>query len=317
MNNPLKYNDPSGNNPLLIAALVGGFINAVFNAGNINNVGDFFKYFAVGAISGLAGYGAGTAVTASVGSLGFIAGAATGAASGSAAGFVSGFGNSLVGGASFVDALGAGVHSVIIGAATGAAIGGISGGIQARKMSGDFWTGEYKGVVDAHLVDNVNTSNSQSNSTENVNGILENRMSKVDANIIKQLKETNTNVYTGQTPKNVSYKLFDEGAFYFDPATREYADGLTFSTYDKINFSYIKSSIYLSPRAVIHYNDIEFYGLLIHELSHVNNNFNWGYALSHLATSAQREYSAYINQANYYYKNNYFEGVIDRINTYN
>ena len=143
LNNPLKYTDPSGNNPLLIAALVGGFINVVFNAGNINNVGDFFKYFAVGAISGLAGYGAGTAVTASVGSLGFIAGATTGAASGAAAGFVSGFGNSLVGGASFSDALGAGVHSGIIGAATGAAIGGISGGIQARKMGGDFWTGEF------------------------------------------------------------------------------------------------------------------------------------------------------------------------------
>ena len=120
----------------------------------------------------VAGYGAGTAVTASVGSLGFIAGAATGAASGAAAGFVSGFGNSLVGGASFVDALGAGVHSGSIGYLTGAAIGGISGGIQAYSHGGDFWTGKgarsYIYLTDANKVQNIKTNERIKYSNESV-----------------------------------------------------------------------------------------------------------------------------------------------------
>jgi RHS repeat-associated protein len=53
-NNPLKFTDPSGNNPLIVAMAVYGAVNYASQAlqGNVNNWNDAFKAFGLGAVQG-------------------------------------------------------------------------------------------------------------------------------------------------------------------------------------------------------------------------------------------------------------------------
>lgn len=53
-NNPLKYTDPDGNNPILIAMLVGAIWNlgSQYMAGNVMSFGQGLSYFCAGALSG-------------------------------------------------------------------------------------------------------------------------------------------------------------------------------------------------------------------------------------------------------------------------
>ena len=131
LNNPLKYTDPDGENPLFAAMFIGGFFNFIFQGltGHINSFGDALKAFGIGALSGLAGFGAGQAVTGALSTAttlgGAIAnGAAIGAASGFAGGFVGGAGNAWAGGASFGQGLGIGLKAGGLGALAGGVIGG-------------------------------------------------------------------------------------------------------------------------------------------------------------------------------------------------
>ena len=55
LNNPLKYTDPSGENPLmLVGAIIGGTLNVINQAlsGNISSFGEGLAYFVNGAIAG-------------------------------------------------------------------------------------------------------------------------------------------------------------------------------------------------------------------------------------------------------------------------
>ena len=153
-NNPLKYTDPDGQNPLLIGALIGGFVNWLTHGAEFSS--DGLKYFAVGAVAGLVGAGvgggvssalanggfwAGAAGTSGASAVGFGAGALAGGAGGGAGGFLLGFGNSAVAGNSMNDNLNAGLRDGAYGALTGGLAGGIQGGIAANRQGANFWTG--------------------------------------------------------------------------------------------------------------------------------------------------------------------------------
>jgi RHS repeat-associated protein len=141
-NNPMRYNDPSGNNPLLAGALIGGFINVVLNFNNINSAGQFFGYFAVGAVGGMLGAGVGGAIAGVVDSVGFTAGALVGAGSGFAGGFAGGFGNSMVAGEDIGEALMAGAKGGLTGALLGGITNGLVNGISAYNNDGNFFSGD-------------------------------------------------------------------------------------------------------------------------------------------------------------------------------
>ena len=136
LGNPFKYTDPSGNNPLIAAAFIGGIINVFAQglSGHINSFGDFLMSFSVGALAGLTGawIGGAAATTAASSSFASAVGSAgyVGAVGGTAAGFVSGVSNAWMSGASFGDGLQAGYTGAGMGLIGGGIGGGISGGIQ-------------------------------------------------------------------------------------------------------------------------------------------------------------------------------------------
>ena len=154
-NNPLKFTDPDGENPLLIAALIGGTLNWLTHGAEFS--WDGLKYFGVGAAAGALGAGvggglssalahgsfwAGAVGTSSVSAVGFGAGALAGAGGGFAGGFLLGAGNSAIAGNSTQDMLNAGLRDGAYGALTGGLLGGIHGGIAANRQGANFWTGK-------------------------------------------------------------------------------------------------------------------------------------------------------------------------------
>ena len=141
---PVMGIDPDGNIAWFVPIIIGAALNVGSQAlaGNIDNFGDFALAAGIGALSGAAGLGAGQLMAGAVGTIGFAGGALTGAAGSFAAGFVGGAGNAWAGGASFAGGLRAGLTSGGYGALTGGLIGGVSGGIQAVKHGGNFWSGK-------------------------------------------------------------------------------------------------------------------------------------------------------------------------------
>jgi len=154
-NNPLKYTDPEGENPLLIAALIGGTMNWLAHGAEFSM--DGLGYFGVGSAAGLVGAGVGAGVssvlagggfwagaigTSSASAVGFGSGALAGAAGGGAGGFLLGSGNSAVAGNSTKDIVNAGLRDGAYGALTGGLLGGIQGGIAANRQGANFWTGK-------------------------------------------------------------------------------------------------------------------------------------------------------------------------------
>jgi RHS repeat-associated protein len=146
LNNPLMYTDPNGEFiHLIVGAVIGGFMNAMFNAGNISNFGDFAKYFSVGALAGglSAGVGAGVSsaiaggsfmggalgTTAAMTSTGIIAGGIIGTATGFTNGFILGVGNTFVDNSksNIGQSLRSGLHQGATQAACGFASGVIAG----------------------------------------------------------------------------------------------------------------------------------------------------------------------------------------------
>ena len=159
INNPLKYNDPSGEFwHLIFGAILGGTMNLIMNAPNVDNFWEGLGYFGIGATAGAlsAGIGSGVNVAmaggtfgagfmgtaAGISSTGFIAGALTGAASGFTGAFITSAGNSWMNGASFGDGLAEGFKGGTISAITSGIIGGVIGGVDALEKGTNFWTGK-------------------------------------------------------------------------------------------------------------------------------------------------------------------------------
>jgi len=156
-NNPLKYTDPEGENPLIIAAAIGGLMNWAMNGAQFTWEG--LGYFAIGAGAAALGAGVGGGVssalagesivagligTSTVTTTGFAAGALVGGTGGFAGGFTLGFGNSWHGGDPFNTAVGQGLDDGLRSAAYAAAISGVVGGIDAVISRKNFFTGSYK-----------------------------------------------------------------------------------------------------------------------------------------------------------------------------
>ncbi len=154
-NNPLKYTDPSGENPLIIAAFIGGTLNWLAHGAEYSM--DGLGYFGVGAAAGLVGAGVGAGVssalagggfwagavgTSGASAIGFGSGALAGAAGGGAGGFLLGSGNSAVAGNSTKDIVNAGLRDGAYGALSGGLLGGIQGGMAANGQGANFWTGK-------------------------------------------------------------------------------------------------------------------------------------------------------------------------------
>jgi len=163
-NNPLKYTDHAGDwVHLVVGGVIGGTMNLIMNANNIDNFWQGLGYFGVGAVAGALGAGVGAGINSAIAgagfgtgfvgastagvSTGFFAGSMIGASSGFIGGFTSGAGNSWIQGNSFGQGLLQGVENGGIGALSGFVIGGISGGIHA-KMNG-------KRFFDGALVENT------------------------------------------------------------------------------------------------------------------------------------------------------------------
>lgn len=159
LNNPLKYNDPSGEFwNLVIGGIIGGVVNWASHGLKFNAKG--LGYFATGAVAGAVGTGLASGISVAmaggsfwagaagmangVSSTGFLAGMASGASSGFAGGFILGAGNSWVDGNSFRNGLLSGMKSGGIGALSAGVTGGLMGGLNAIDNGVNFWTGKAK-----------------------------------------------------------------------------------------------------------------------------------------------------------------------------
>jgi hypothetical protein len=146
-----------------VGAAIGGVMNLIMNAGNINNFWQGLGYFGIGAAAGALGAGVAgglsSSLTVAAGTPGgfaagfwgttaattatssFASGALIGAGAGFSSGFTTGFGNGLMQGKNFGNALGQGGLYGLMGAGSGAAIGGLWGGIDAAIDGRRFWDG--------------------------------------------------------------------------------------------------------------------------------------------------------------------------------
>lgn len=157
LNNPLKYNDPSGEfawAPVLftalISAVIGGYVNVTLEADNIVTSKDYWKAFGIGALSGAVGAFSGAGLTSWIGGFagGFLGGSISTACS---TGIIS-YGNHYAFGE---DLFGPEVY--LKGAATVGLISGtISGAFSAYHKAG-FWTGKQIVNNEAPLLAEVET----------------------------------------------------------------------------------------------------------------------------------------------------------------
>jgi hypothetical protein len=161
-NNPLKYTDPDGEFiHLIIGAIIGGYMNLMMNADNVDNIWDALGYFSIGATVGAlsAGVGAGFSSAMAGGTFGagfigaqgvtyaassFTTGAIIGGVAGSTHGTLTGIGNSLFRGDDFGTAFLNGLKLGTLQGATGSLLGGIFGGINAASSGRNFWDGSIR-----------------------------------------------------------------------------------------------------------------------------------------------------------------------------
>ncbi len=171
-NNPLKYNDPSGNSPVLIGAFVAGAVNMAVNIGNINSVGDGFMYFGIGATAGLVGGAVSGAVAGIVGNSTAVGGMISGAAGGAAGGFFGGTMNAWANGTYGYNGFKTGASSALTGGLSGALFGGLIGyekQIAYKKIISQLNIGEkapgdmadYLKIADEYLTSDAKLTNDE------------------------------------------------------------------------------------------------------------------------------------------------------------
>ena len=146
----MKYTDESGEfvwELALLAGHIAGMINLMSNTEAINNGGKWalLKYYGIGFLSGFIG-----SATAGAGMAPGFLGGGFGAASNSfLPSFILGYGNSMLSGND--SPLAFGLYAGFTSAATGFILGGLTGGIDAMKHGGNFFTGE--GTMSDYFVD--------------------------------------------------------------------------------------------------------------------------------------------------------------------
>jgi hypothetical protein len=149
-NNPVVGVDPDGQwVHILVGAVVGGVMNTIMHADQINDASDFFAAFGIGALSGAVGsatFGAGMIAGGAAvmqgsalvltGTGGFISGAIAGGGSGVLSTSISGIGNNLY----FGDEM-PGFRDYAMSFALGGIMGGMSNGFTAKANGNSFWNG--------------------------------------------------------------------------------------------------------------------------------------------------------------------------------
>jgi hypothetical protein len=139
------YTDPNGESliGILVGAFIGGMLNMMTHADQIQHNWQAFAYFGIGAVSAGAGAAVGGAVAGFLGpSIGFGEGLASGFISGFMGGFagglVAGAGNAWTQGAGFGQGLGAGIGTGFKSGLISGVPAGIAGGIQGIRTKGVF-----------------------------------------------------------------------------------------------------------------------------------------------------------------------------------
>lgn len=139
INNPLKYDDPSGEvAQAVVGAVIGGSINVILHFDDINSARDFLVAFGVGAVAGAVGSLIGGAAFAILdnGAGGFIGGAINGAVNTAFSSPINSIGNALYFGDE-IPSIGDYCKEIMLSGITS----GISNGVNALAHDRDFMTG--------------------------------------------------------------------------------------------------------------------------------------------------------------------------------
>ncbi|XLS28977.1 RHS repeat-associated core domain-containing protein [Flavobacteriaceae bacterium M23B6Z8] len=172
-NNPLSYNDPSGEfilGAFLVGAIIGGTV-AAFQSGA--NFGSILVGAFIGGISSAVGAGfsnialggsffGATALSAT----GFTAGFTAGAIGGLTAGFVASSLSAWTQGSNFLRGLRSGIYSGAIVSISGGLMGGLSAGLRANKLGLDFYTGQSLNKRSLRMISATFTLNSPIDATD-------------------------------------------------------------------------------------------------------------------------------------------------------
>ncbi|MDN3635542.1 hypothetical protein QWY85_12785, partial [Neolewinella lacunae] len=153
MNSPLVYNDPDGDNPLLVGAVIGVIGNGI---GNLFNDRPFFQGAAQAAFFGAFAGGASNIIG---GAAGLLPQGGRAAFQAGAHAFVGGSISAAQGG-NFLSGAAAGAFSSVTGSIVGAsggsaglqiAAGALAGGVGSALAGGSFWKGAAQGAITAGL----------------------------------------------------------------------------------------------------------------------------------------------------------------------
>ena len=276
LNNPLVYTDPDGEivwAAIAYGAMVGGISNAVRNASNINNMGQFLAYFGVGAAAGAAGGLIGGAVSNSIVSGGFAGGFLSGAAGGAASGFISSTGNSLMRGCDFTQSIQNGIVGSSSGALSGGFTGGIVRGVVDYTNGYNFWNGSKTHNIiigDAELYTKMAKNYNSSLNREIYDEMLRDAM--YDEFGIKEGDYNIRNI----TTKTGNYGMTKSG-LYYDSKNNRLIGGFV----DRYSTGF--SDIHISPYYTIG-DVLDFRAVAGHELIHsyhhylFGNNYNIDYS---------------------------------------
>jgi hypothetical protein len=286
----LKYTDPTGENPLLAAIVIGALINTTMQsmAGNVNSTGDYWKAMGIGGLAGLAGYGAGSAVSGLIGtSSGFLPGFARGFASG----FASSATNAWLNGVNFKD----GLRQGLIGGGIGGLMGGLSGIAEATHTQGSEWF-----YTQEELMGNQGQIMTEQ---------------EIEEFAYKELRVKEGKRISDITNKSSGKYKYNKKGFFTNTKTGS----------DKIG-AYVTSPNWFTGKVSAHFsnyvtqNPLMLKGVMIHEFTHVYDYFRPEYrSLSSKQFLNSTENSA-INAERAYYKqfksNPFIESLLKNCNTY-
>jgi RHS repeat-associated protein len=305
LNNPLNMTDHSGENPLIVAAIIGGLFNVISNIDNINNPWDAVKFFGIGAVAGLAGGAAGMGVASITNFGGFAAGALIGATGGGAGGFITGAGNAWANGSKFGDGLLAGLESGGMGALTGGLIGGLSGAMSAYEKGYDILDGSKISESVSSTSEGFPCEWSKQN-YDTDEALFEKRAAKEVS--VKEKSRIVKDFYANPAKHSANglpdYKMLTSGKF-LNPANGEVVNAFTVSYVDGTN--YVCASHY-----VITSDNVEFVAQTGHELQHCFQN---NAIISKIYLEHQGERAAYRWQYNYYQSQGRYQQALELINT--
>ena len=287
LNNPLRYVDPSGEEIITMAILVGAFIGSFTNtavqvmSGNVNNGAQFWVAAGIGAISGglggAAGYGAGLGAATWLGEgcvlgIGAWRGATIGAASSFAGGFVSTSSAAWMQGASFSQGFWAGLKAGGLGALIGGVFGGLEAGYYAKQCEGSFWTGDAmisKQLSNVPVSDHVTIGDDMEYSADYVEKM------KNEWYLPKALKTINKSVNKTfvdmSIPPESQFEM--KGDFMYDNETNTVVDGAAVYHYNSK-----KTDIYLYKTAFTSKEML--YLTMSHEYIHAGFNYCMGHSIS-------------------------------------